>query len=270
MDNAASYYSLLPTLVDQGYEVFALDFVGHGKSDHLSEGEYVFGLHIITVYYVIDILEWNNFILIGHSMGGAIATIVAAAFPEFVEKLILFEALGPFSLSKDIHSADFLNLTAKGRSNLFKRTPKVHKTIEDALKHYRKKNPELAEHTTRALTRRGLIKVKGGFIFGHDSKLVGLGRVLREFTHNETLKYIDRIRCPTLLIFTKYTLEKWEKPLFGNPEPQIVYLNEKIARFGDGILTYVLLEEGGHHVHSDLPDLVMEHVNAFLHESPRL
>ena len=45
----------------------------------------------------LDALQWPSANLLGHSMGGAIASMVAAAVPQRVTRLALIEALGPVS-----------------------------------------------------------------------------------------------------------------------------------------------------------------------------
>ena len=47
------------------------------------------------VLHVADALGWERFTLLGHSLGGAIASVIAAVAPERVEALWLIEALGP-------------------------------------------------------------------------------------------------------------------------------------------------------------------------------
>ena len=61
----------------------------------------VFFYHFIDsisiIYRVQQALELNPFILMGHSMGGGISTLMAATFPEFILALILIEGMGPLS-----------------------------------------------------------------------------------------------------------------------------------------------------------------------------
>lgn len=44
-------------------------------------------------------MGWENFSLVGHSMGGAVASLVAASFPEMVERCVFIDILGPFAFS---------------------------------------------------------------------------------------------------------------------------------------------------------------------------
>lgn len=44
-------------------------------------------------------LGWDRFSLVGHSMGGAVASLVAASFPEKVDRCVFLDILGPFAFS---------------------------------------------------------------------------------------------------------------------------------------------------------------------------
>lgn len=105
LDNAASFHILGPKLA-QTYptaEVVALDFPGHGLSSHKSSdgptqllAEYAF--YVAETMQELNWWEDNNdnpITLIGHSMGAGVSTLVAAAYPEKVDSLILIEGVGP-------------------------------------------------------------------------------------------------------------------------------------------------------------------------------
>ena len=94
LDNANSFIPMLPYF-DQ-YHVIALDWAGHGKSSHRPHGvdyqqmDYVYDLHAL-----ITEQGWNELIIVGHSMGGILASLYASAFPENVKALVSLDAYGP-------------------------------------------------------------------------------------------------------------------------------------------------------------------------------
>ena len=93
LDNAASFLPMAPFLGT--LELVAIDLPGHGRSAHLPAGaDYSFPGAIASVLDVADALGWERFALLGHSMGAGIASVVAAACPERIEKLVAVEALG--------------------------------------------------------------------------------------------------------------------------------------------------------------------------------
>jgi pimeloyl-ACP methyl ester carboxylesterase len=73
-----------------------MDFSGHGKSSHRSNYLlYSIVYHAFDVVAVADALRWSEFSLVGHSMGGVIATLVASAVPERVQSLVMIDSVGP-------------------------------------------------------------------------------------------------------------------------------------------------------------------------------
>lgn len=105
LDNSASFHLVAPELHKQiGADVLCLDFPGHGRSSHRGPESPIqlISEYAIYVAETIEALHWakddqDNIILIGHSMGAAVAMIYAAAFPEQIHKLILLEGGGPMT-----------------------------------------------------------------------------------------------------------------------------------------------------------------------------
>jgi pimeloyl-ACP methyl ester carboxylesterase len=93
-DNAASFDSLAPLLVDAGFVVFAMDLSGHGRSSWRST-LYDPALFCLELIQTLDCLEWRSAVtLMGHSFGQAVVSMVAGAFPERVSAVVLLEGLG--------------------------------------------------------------------------------------------------------------------------------------------------------------------------------
>jgi pimeloyl-ACP methyl ester carboxylesterase len=86
LDNAASFLPMAPLLT--GYDLVALDMPGHGRSFHYpDDAEYSLFSTILDLLAAADTLGWERFAVLGHSMGGAIASLLAAAAPERIERL---------------------------------------------------------------------------------------------------------------------------------------------------------------------------------------
>ena len=76
--------------------VVSYDQRGHGRSSHVStSSQYHFPDYISDLYQLLESLQISKCHLVGHSMGGTVASIFAAAFPEKVVQLFLIEGLGP-------------------------------------------------------------------------------------------------------------------------------------------------------------------------------
>jgi pimeloyl-ACP methyl ester carboxylesterase len=85
----------LDRLAGAGWHAVAYDQRGHGASGHPSgESAFTLPLFAADVVAVADRLGWARFVLLGHSMGGMVAQVVALAHPERLGALILMDT-GP-------------------------------------------------------------------------------------------------------------------------------------------------------------------------------
>jgi pimeloyl-ACP methyl ester carboxylesterase len=85
-------------LADSGWHAVAPDLRGHGNSSQpSSEDDYDLELFADDVWALVDALGWRDpFVLLGHSMGGMIAQVVALRDPSRLRGLVLMDtAHGP-------------------------------------------------------------------------------------------------------------------------------------------------------------------------------
>ena len=75
-----------------GFQVHLLDLRNHGRSFHSDEFSYELMVQDVYEYCLGNNLEKIN--MIGHSMGGKTAMLLATTYPELVEKLIVAD-IGP-------------------------------------------------------------------------------------------------------------------------------------------------------------------------------
>ncbi|MCS7056743.1 MAG: alpha/beta hydrolase [Thermoflexales bacterium] len=85
-DNGLCWAPVIEALGD-AFDIVAPDARGHGLSDAPEQG-YSAGDHAADVAALIGALELERPILIGHSMGGMVATLVAAQHPHLVRAAI--------------------------------------------------------------------------------------------------------------------------------------------------------------------------------------
>ena len=93
---AASMYSwryAIAPLADAGYRVIAYDNRGFGFSDMPAQG-YSNAVYVHLLFGLLDSLGVSDAVLVGHSMGGAIAADAALARPDRVHGLVLVDAAG--------------------------------------------------------------------------------------------------------------------------------------------------------------------------------
>jgi len=109
LDNAMTFVKLAPALAAAGYRVVALDFAGHGFSDWRPAGQtYLILDNCFDVQAAVMALGWKKFTLIGHSMGAGVASLLAGAHPEIIEKLVLIDGIGTLT-TEDKDAADQLS-----------------------------------------------------------------------------------------------------------------------------------------------------------------
>lgn len=81
---------VLGRLAEGGWHGIAPDLRGHGASDRPADaGAYSFELMADDVVALAGDLGWDRFALVGHSMGGAVAQLVALDHPQRVGGLLL-------------------------------------------------------------------------------------------------------------------------------------------------------------------------------------
>jgi pimeloyl-ACP methyl ester carboxylesterase len=85
-------------LVDR-HDVVAVDFRGHGASAWADQ--YSFDDYVADVGAVLDVLAWPTPLVIGHSMGGYVAALLAARHPERVGALVIVDMLTGWSADMD-------------------------------------------------------------------------------------------------------------------------------------------------------------------------
>jgi pimeloyl-ACP methyl ester carboxylesterase len=104
MDAAGTWDLVASRLADDGLRVLAPDLRGFGEAPRAPAGAYY---HFVDyVFDVADIAEavapaGSPLILVGHSMGGGIATLYAGAFPERPAALAILEGVGPSDQSQE-------------------------------------------------------------------------------------------------------------------------------------------------------------------------
>ena len=81
---------VLQPLAEAGWHAVAPDLRGHGRSDRPTEaGAYSLEILAADVLALADWLGWDRFALLGHSMGGGIAQLIALEHPERLTGLVL-------------------------------------------------------------------------------------------------------------------------------------------------------------------------------------
>lgn len=247
LDNAASFDLLAPYLTD--LDIVCIDLPGHGLSDHRPKGCYFHMMDwVIEMAQVIECLGWSQFILLGHSLGASIATLMAGTFSEQVLGLIALDALGPM-VTPEAHAPFQFKIALNDWLHASKPSSSI--TFE-AIEHAalaRQKVAPISFKGAMALAQRGLKRVEGGrWRFRTDPRL--LNASVAPLTEGQTQAFIQAIEAPTCVV----------RPEPGFPfDPQLI--QQRVSQLKRSQLIKI---EGDHHVHLDRPQDVAKGLTPFI------
>lgn len=92
--NGAYWETTINALKYSGYNVFVPDQIGFGKSSKPEYFQYTFHQLAENTFKLLDTLQIKETIVLGHSMGGMLATRFALMYPETTSRLILLNPIG--------------------------------------------------------------------------------------------------------------------------------------------------------------------------------
>ncbi|MBD3297979.1 MAG: alpha/beta fold hydrolase, partial [candidate division Zixibacteria bacterium] len=92
--SGAYWETTIDALLDDGYRIVAPDQIGFGKSTKPECFQFSFHALATHTRALLDDLDITSVRVVGHSMGGMLATRFALMFPDMTEKLILVNPIG--------------------------------------------------------------------------------------------------------------------------------------------------------------------------------
>ncbi|MCW2120401.1 alpha/beta fold hydrolase [Flavobacterium sp. 7A] len=92
--NGAYWKTTILALTKKGFRVIVPDQIGFGKSSKPDNFQYTFQQLAQNTKQILDTLGIKKTAVLGHSMGGMVATRFALMYPEVTEKLILENPIG--------------------------------------------------------------------------------------------------------------------------------------------------------------------------------
>ena len=167
LDNASSFDLIAPALT--GFDIFALDFAGHGHSDHRpTHTPYLAMLDMQDVLAVANQLQWEKFSLLAHSMGAEISTHLIGLYPDRINRLFALdgyaESVSEEKLLKLYRDSIDKNLTKKaGALRVFLDQEEMAGGVAKAT------GQTVA--SARVLIERGSKEVNGGFSWISDPRV---------------------------------------------------------------------------------------------------
>ena len=230
-------------ILSHSYRVYALDLLGHGFSDR-PKIDYTPETYIHFLRDFMDGVGIERATLIGNSMGGGIAWVMAALFPERVKRLILINCVPPDVLEqvrnesfrmlaavKDIPLLSYLVIASRNKNS-------IKAILKECVSDIRLITPEIVIRQYQLSRIKGTTWVLYSTLQnGKDTSKMG--------------DYFSRIHHPTLLIWG-------EKDLIFP-----LYVGENLRQAIKGSKLFVI-EKSGHIPMWETPEVVNQAILNFL------
>lgn len=258
MDVAASFQFVVDAL-SHDHWVIAPDWRGFGLTETPATDNFWFPDYLADLDFLLDHYVGDQPVhLVGHSMGGHIATLYAGVRPERVRRLINLEGFGmPASRSAQAPGRyakwmDELKGLQRGEMGL-----KPYDSLEAVAQRLIKTNPRLGSDQAHWLAQHwARANAQGEWrILGHAGHKVANAQLFRV---DEVQAIYQRISAPMLCVVAssdslggwwkgKYTLEEFKQRIAVVPQ-----------------VTHAVIQDAGHMLHHDQPQALAELIESFL------
>ena len=237
LDNAMTFARLAPA-VSETADVYGIDMAGHGHSQHRPPG---YGYWLTD--YVADLCELIDahfskggeqpLDLVGHSLGGIVCALYAAAFPERVRRLVMIDSIGALSRPAKETVPQLRRALQKKQSG--SAPPAVYSSLETAAKIREGGLSPLSSEAATTLVPRNMREHPDGFVWRTDARLRHPTALM--MTEEQVHASLSELTVPTLFVRAQEGLLAGRKGL-----------DERIRLISD-----LTIEEvpGGHHCHLD-------------------
>ncbi len=198
LDSGATWDLVAPHLAVAGFRVLAPDLRGFGDSGRVPlGGYYYFADYIADVVALVDLLAPKDLSVVGHSMGGGVASLFTGVYPERVRRLALLEGLGPMNEPSELAVAR----TRRWLADVARigRTPRPLSGMDEAIARLAAAHPRIAPEVIASRAARLTRTDEDGRLFwAYDP----LHRTTSPtpFSAAAYASFLREIECPTLFV----------------------------------------------------------------------
>ncbi|MET3539039.1 alpha/beta fold hydrolase [Chryseobacterium limigenitum] len=186
--NGAYWKQTAKDLSDKGFRVIIPDQIGFGKSSKPQSYQFSFSQLAENTKAILDELKIDKTIVLGHSMGGMVATRFTLLYPEKVQKLILENPIG----LEDYKTFAGYQTIDQGYQSELKNTAETYKNYQ--LKFY-------YDNKWKAEYQPWLDLIAGWTLHSDYPKVAWDAALTSDMIYNQPVCYeFKNIKTPTLLI----------------------------------------------------------------------
>ncbi len=246
LDNAHSFVpvadAFLQSPLSQSHRLIALDWAGHGWSDHRPPGNYYpFVDYVYDIWQLCELQGWQQIDIIAHSMGAFAANMLAGIDPDRVASLLSIEAFGLLATPSS-ETAQDIRKGFKSRWLQQQKDRPHYRDLDQAVS-ARQAAGDFSEEIAALLVDRGIEKLgPDDYRFRADGQLRVASAI--RMTAGQIGDVLAKISCPFELVIgneghdrVRQALDLW-RPLV--PQLQVHTL------------------AGGHHVHMQNPAAIID------------
>ncbi|MGE3547625.1 MAG: alpha/beta fold hydrolase [Kofleriaceae bacterium] len=237
IDLAYAWHEVAELLAPHGH-VIAPDLRGHGDSDRVGAGGYYHFLdYVADLDDVIAQLARPRVVVVGHSMGGSVASYYAGSRAQQLHGLALIEGMGP----PDMTGTDGPQRTSSWIDawRTARKRVKPMATLDDAVARLQLHDPLLDRALARRLAEHGTRATPDGLVWKHDPLHMTFSPY--PFRLDTAIRYWQRISCPVLII-------DGEQSKLNLPEDERARRRTRFAHH-----RHVVIANAGHTIHRHQP-----------------
>ncbi len=260
MDVSASFQFVVDAM-QQDRHIISPDWRGFGLTDVGEVDTFWYPDYLADLDALIDhFVPEGQIDLLGHSMGGTVVSMYAGARPERIRRLINLEGFG-LAATKPSQApgryAKWLNevkAARQGEMNL-----RSYPDSDAVAQRLIKTNPRLSLDKAQWLAQHWAQQNSNGEweILGHPAHKV-INPYL--FRVDEMLAIYQSISAPVLNVeASQNDLEKWWQGKYTQEE-----FHERIKQIKD--IHSITIQDAGHMMHHDQPQILAQHIEAFLQQ----
>lgn len=244
MDNAWSWFPLIERVAEQHHCV-SVSLAGHGGSDWADSYAWIDFVH--DARRAVEVLGEGPVVLVGHSMGGHVATTLAYYCPSLVSGLIVIDGFdAPIKAPLD-YSVVTMAREHAAKLSQPRTWPVKYDSFEAIIDRRRRLSPRIPDESLSAGTRHGTVRTDEGWTWSADPRLAG--RFYPWDTRYDRPVDVYRlwsgISCPVLLLSG------------GQAEAEHLTPNRDAAWKAEKLLPNIVhrhFPQCGHYIHHEDPD----------------